>query len=223
MLPSLLGAAGGLALVIVSGLIDADERVSGSVTIGRATAPVSEKGRCAVKMSRQRMLCQALAVVALAFPLRVDWLPTPGNGDTLAAAGLTGPEERDVLTRLKATSFDVPDSWLAEVRVRRVSLGAKDGLLVRGTDRLCGATGNCQTWIFRRVDGRWFDAFESEAPIVSAVGLAKTSAPFRDLIVKANRSAEAESWTRFAFDGRYYRAVEWFDVRSDKARAVRCE
>jgi hypothetical protein len=174
-------------------------------------------------MLMQRLTCQVLAVAALAFPPGVDWLPAPANADTLAAAGLTGPEERDLLAELQTTSFDVPDSWPAEVRVRRVSLGAIDGLLVRGTNLLCGATGNCQTWIFRRVDGRWLDAFESSAPIVSGVGLAKTSAPSRDLIVKANRSAEAESWTRFAFDGRYYRAVECFEVRSGAARAVRCQ
>jgi len=38
---------------------------------------------------------------------------------------------------------------------------------VRGTNLLCGTTGNCQTWVFRSVNGRWASLFE-EGPLAES-------------------------------------------------------
>ena len=153
-----------------------------------------------------------LAAAVFAFPPSADWLPALRDTETLSAARLTAAEERDILDQMERTSFDVPDSWTQEIRIRRVSLGAVEGLVVRGSYLLCGGTGNCQTWIFRRVGGRWRDAFASTAPIAASVGIGRTSAPTKDVFLTANTSADAQSWTRYRFDGRRYRAVESYDV-----------
>ncbi len=153
-----------------------------------------------------------LTAALFAFPPGADWLPALQDSETLPAARLTATEERDVLDQLERTSFDVPDSWTQEIRIRRVSLGAVEGLVVRGTSLLCGGTGNCQTWIFRRVGGRWRDAFASTAPIAASVGIGRASVPIKDVFLTAHTSADAESWTRYRFDGRHYRAVECYDV-----------
>ena len=153
-----------------------------------------------------------LAAAWFAFPPSADWLPALRDTETLSAVRLTAAEEREVLDQMERTSFDVPDSWAQEMRIRRVSLGAVEGLVVRGSSRLCGGTGNCQTWIFRRVGGRWRDAFASTAPIAASVGIGRASASTKDVFLTANTSADTESWTRYRFDGRHYRAVECYDV-----------
>jgi len=49
----------------------------------------------------------------------------------------------------EASAYDTPDSWRAEVRVKRIDLAGTPGLVVQGSKLLCGATGNCQIWIYR--------------------------------------------------------------------------
>lgn len=113
---------------------------------------------------------------------------------------------------METTSFDVPDSWLAELRVARISLGTSAGLVVRGTQLLCGGTGNCQTWVFRRENSKWRSLFDGQAPVVSRAGLVRQNAGVRDLVTAAHVSAGREQWTQYRFDGHVYRRTECYQV-----------
>jgi hypothetical protein len=118
-----------------------------------------------------------------------------------------------IFKQVEETSFDYPDSWQSELRVRRVSLGDTDGLVIQGTKLLCGGTGNCQTWVFRRSNERWISMFQHQAPIVSAFGFEnKTSRGVRNLATLAHVSAETTAYSAFAFDGNFYRGTECYEI-----------
>jgi hypothetical protein len=45
-----------------------------------------------------------------------------------------------------------------------------------------------------------------EAPIASSIGFVRQNLPVRDLVITANRSANASALMRYSFDGKLYRA-----------------
>jgi hypothetical protein len=73
-----------------------------------------------------------------------------GAKDTFAAARLSAKEIREIVAEVEQSAYDTPDSWESELRVQRVDLGACPGIIVQGSKLLCGGTGNCQTWVFRK-------------------------------------------------------------------------
>lgn len=136
--------------------------------------------------------------------------------ETFNSATLTAVERKQILDQVEATSFDIPDSWDKELRVRRISLGQTDGLIVRGTQLLCGGTGNCQTWIFRWSSRQWLNMFARQAPIASKVAFEqRASSGVRNLLVSANISAAEATRILFVFDGKMYRQTECYDVAND--------
>lgn len=155
---------------------------------------------------------------------RIEWLKDLSGNDTFLAAKLNPAEEKQVIDQVESTSFDAPDSWDKELRIRRVSLGDSDGLLVRGTHLLCGGTGNCETWVFRHSQGKWLNMFDQEAPIVSEFAFEGDSGQgVKDFLVSANSSAAKESRTLFKFDGEVYRQSECYEVSIDHAGAEKIE
>jgi len=159
-----------------------------------------------------------------ALPKTIDWLKDLSDGETFLAANLTEVEQKQIIDQVEKSSFDAPDSWESELRVRRVSLGQSDGLVIRGTQLLCGGTGNCETWVFRRSLGNWFNMFEQEAPIVSAFGFEQEAAGgIRNFLVRANSSAAEESRIVFKFDGKFYRQSACYDVSVDNGEAGKSE
>jgi hypothetical protein len=167
------------------------------------------------------LLAQSMTV-----PADIDWLTQVRSQDTFSAVGLARADQQQILKQVETSSFDIPDSWLAELRVGRVSLGTSAGLVVRGTQLLCGGTGNCQTWLFQRGNGKWRNMFDGEAPVVSSVGLVRQNAAVRDLVTTTHLSAERELWTRYRFDGHVYRRTECYRVdrsaTSRRAERVAC-
>jgi hypothetical protein len=154
-----------------------------------------------------------VAGTALTQPLQLPAMRSLEINETFQATNLSSAETARIFKQVEETSFDYPDSWQSELRVRRVSLGDTDGLVIQGTKLLCGGTGNCQTWIFRRSDGRWISMFQGQAPIVSAFGFTdKTSHGVRDLATLANVSAETSAYSVFAFDGNFYRETECSEI-----------
>jgi hypothetical protein len=146
-------------------------------------------------------------------PQTIDWLKDLSDHETFLAAKLTEAEQRQIIDQVEKTSFDAPDSWDSELRARRVSLGESEGLLIRGTKLLCGGTGNCETWVFRRSRGDWLNLFDHEAPIVSGFGFEQDAAGgIKNFLVSANNSAAKENRILFKFDGKFYRQSECFDV-----------
>jgi hypothetical protein len=157
-------------------------------------------------------------------PQKIDWLKDMSANETFLAAKLTATEQKEIIDQVENTSFDTPDSWETELRVRRVSLGELDGLIIRGTRLLCGGTGNCETWVFRCSPGKWLNMFEQEAPTVSGFGFEQeASGGIKNFLVSANSSATRESRTLFKFDGKTYRPSECYEVSIDGAAAEKIE
>lgn len=97
---------------------------------------------------------------ALAQDPRLPALTHLKESGTFAAARLTPSERKQILEEVERVSFDVPDSWEEDLRVRRVSLGTVEGLVVQGTQRLCRGTGNCETVVLRPTGGTWAALFQ---------------------------------------------------------------
>lgn len=130
--------------------------------------------------------------------------------ETLAKLGLPQAELTQVISGVQAAAYDSPDSWEKELRARKISLGAVPGLVLQGTDLLCGATGNCQIFVFRRVGEKWLALFEDEeAPVVEGFSFGPGLAQgIKDLHVISNSSADKSTQATYRFDGKFYRAVK---------------
>jgi hypothetical protein len=132
---------------------------------------------------------------------------TLGIGDTFEAAKLTQQEVSQLLPTLEKLAYDTPDSWNTELRAKRIDLGSSPGLVLEGTDLLCGGTGNCQIFVFRRVNNRWISLFEGQAPICEAFTIGPgTTNGIKNLTVATNQSAETAQRVAYQFDGRFYRS-----------------
>jgi hypothetical protein len=161
------------------------------------------------------LLCGA----ALAQDLHFTAIPPLADGDRVAAAKLPAAEVKQILDQVEQTSFDTPDSWEAELRMRQLSIAGGDGLVVRGTEMLCGGTGNCETWLFRRAKGAWVNMFDGEAPVVSSFGFGRrVSHDVPDLIATAPLSAEKRNYVVYVFDGAFYRADGCYEVEANAAK-----
>ena len=115
-------------------------------------------------------LACVFVAIALAQSVSIPPMDHLKASETLQAAKLRSTEIKQICEQLETTSFDVPDSWETELRGRRVSLGNEKGLVIQGIELLCGGTGNCQTWVLRRSNGKWLTMFKDQAPIASAFG-----------------------------------------------------
>ena len=128
--------------------------------------------------------------------------------ETFANAKLSGKEIREIIAAVEQSADDTPVSWEKELRVRRVDLGGGAGLVVRGTRLLCGATGNCEMWVFRKAKDRWVSLFE-DPPIAEGFEFASAvTNGVRNLTVTANFSADTIKRTSYKFDGSMYRVQQ---------------
>ncbi len=132
---------------------------------------------------------------------------TLGTGDTFAAAKLTEKEVSQIISALEQLAYDIPDSWNTELRTKRIDLGGSPGLVLEGTNLLFGGTGNCQIFVFRRVNDRWISLFQDQAPICEAFTIGPgTTNGIKNLMVEANQSAESAQRVTYQFDGQFYRS-----------------
>jgi hypothetical protein len=131
-----------------------------------------------------------------------------GPKDTFAAAKLSANEEREIVAGLEQSAYDTPESWTKEVRIKRIDLGEGPGIVVQGTNLLCGGTGNCQTWVFRKANHRWVSLFgNDQAPLAESFQLGPaTTNGIRDFTIVTNSSAKTSQRVTYKFDGRLYRA-----------------
>lgn len=129
------------------------------------------------------------------------------QNDTFYAAHLTKKEVGELMRQVQDSAFDTADDWQSELRVRRIDLGRSPGIVIQGTKLLCGATGNCQTWVFRKLDDRWISLFpRDEVPIIEGFQIdSATTNGIKDFKVVSNSSAESEERVTYNFDGRFYR------------------
>ena len=139
-----------------------------------------------------------------------------GPQETLATSKLSASEIKQIEAEVEASAYDTPASWAAELRARRVDLGAARGLIVQGTNLLCGGTGNCQTWVLRSAGGKWISMFASsgknncsEPPLAEGFELGPARAHgIKDFTVSANSSARSGSRVTYKFDGNCYRPLQ---------------
>jgi hypothetical protein len=130
------------------------------------------------------------------------------NEEIFAKLNLGATDLKQVISGVENLAFDYPDSWAKELLGRRISLGGAPGLVLQGTHLLCGATGNCQIFVFRRLGKDWVPLFASqEAPIVEGFSFGPGSAKgIKDLHVISNISADKSTQTTYRFNGKFYRA-----------------
>jgi hypothetical protein len=131
-----------------------------------------------------------------------------GPKDSLAAATLSAKEMREIIAGVKNSAYDMPKSWSAELRLRRIDLGSGPGIVVQGTSLLCGGTGNCQIWVFRKAKTNWVSLFANDhAVLAEGFDFGPTvTHHIKDLTILTNLSAEGSKQVTYKFDGRLYRA-----------------
>ena len=131
-----------------------------------------------------------------------------GPKNSLAAATLSAKEMREIIAGVKNSAYDMPKSWSAELRLRRIDLGSGPGIVVQGTSLLCGGTGNCQIWVFRKAKTNWVSLFASDhAVLAEGFNFGPTvTHHIKDLTILTNLSAEGSKQVTYKFDGRLYRA-----------------
>jgi hypothetical protein len=130
-----------------------------------------------------------------------------GQKGSFAAANLSAKEMREIIAGIKMSAYDMPKSWSTELRLRRVDLGNGPGTVVQGTSLLCGGTGNCQIWVFRKANTNWLSLFANDQTILAEsfnLGPAVTH-HIKDLTIVTNSSAEESKHVTYKFDGRLYR------------------
>jgi hypothetical protein len=144
----------------------------------------------------------------LVFPtVALAQMESLGQKDSLTAANLSAKEIREIITGVKKSAYDMPKSWSKELRLRRVDLGNDPGIVVQGTSLLCGGTGNCQIWVFRKANVNWVSLFANDHPILAEsfnFGPAFTH-HIKDLTIVTNFSADESKRVTYKFDGRLYR------------------
>jgi hypothetical protein len=147
-----------------------------------------------------------LPLTAAAAAIDFKPFPLPSDADTFVDSGLRPAARREIFENVAVTAYDTPESWDAELRVRRERVGPWHVAVVRGTSLLCGATGNCQTWLFR-LDGRhWVNVIAAgQAPIVDGLSLTRAGRgrPWR-LATRTRISAQESGFAEYRFDGRLF-------------------
>ena len=172
-------------------------------------------------------LACVFVAIALAQSVSIPPMDHLKASETLQAAKLSSTEIKQICEQLETTSFDVPESWETELRGRRVSLGNEDGLVIQGTELLCGGTANCQTWVLRRSNGKWLTMFKDQAPIASAFGFQpEARAGHKNFLIAANSSADAENYIVYHSNGEFYRQAQCYSVHGgaeQHAEKIPCE
>jgi len=167
---------------------------------------------------------QLLARTAVAEEVKLPALTQLNESDTFRAAKLRPLEQKQIFEEIEGISFDFPDSWESELRVRRISLGAVEGLILQGTQLLCGGTGNCETVVLRRANSRWIAMFQKEAPIGDGFAfLRESSNGIRNFVIAANDSAESDKYVIYSFDGKFYRQSLCYEKLKGKTEKVSCK
>ena len=68
-------------------------------------------------------------------------------------------------------------------------------------------------WVFVRLKNRWNLAFAQKAPLASGLGFEdEANQGVNNLILVSNLGGDKDRYTRYRFDGKFYRAEECLDV-----------
>ena len=172
-----------------------------------------------------RLLPALFIGMALAQNVKFPPMEPLKDSDTFRVARVTPSEQMQIFEEIAEISFDTPTSWESELRVRRVPLGGlQEGFVLQGSQLLCGATGNCQTFVLRRENSKWIAMFEKEAPMASGFGFAQESSKgIKDFVVASNTSAESETYVIYKSDGKFYRVDVCYEKTKTQIKTVSCK
>ena len=117
-------------------------------------------------------------------------------GTIAGKGGEDMPTTKDMEEELLATHLDLGE-------------GAENGLVVQGSEKLCGATGNCQMWFFRKLAGKWTQVkFEDDEGSGVLASMYAAVAPKHDglyeLILGSHFNAFEVPLAQLWFDGKKY-------------------
>lgn len=147
-------------------------------------------------------------VLLCASPAAMSQMHNLGSKDTFAAARLSAKEIQEIVAEVEQSAYDTPDSWESELRVQRIDLGATPGIIVQGSKLLCGGTGNCQTWVFRKAGEKLMSLMaKDQVPIGEGFSLGpNVTEGIKDFSISTNTSADSGKNITYKFDGKLYRA-----------------
>ena|SRR5438876_112504 len=132
--------------------------------------------------------------------------------ETAALAHVTNIEMERVIALLEGDpDADWEKARASDLRFKRVVLAGpdNDGLLVRATATSdCGATGNCPVWVLHRSAGN-FELVLSGLADDILLAQQKTRG-LRNIMLKANESADSTGLVLFTFDGKKYAVHECY-------------
>lgn len=144
--------------------------------------------------------------------------------EILRQSELSTSEVNQILAQVDDTAYDIPESWEKELLARRVSLGSSDGLVLQGTSLLCGATGNCQMWVFRRSGTRWVCLFRGQAPVADGFGFEQQAGyGIRSLVLSSHMSADETDYSVFTYNGRAYSLSQCYRTNRGRTEQVACK
>jgi len=159
-------------------------------------------------MKRMRIATLLILTVTFFTCRALPQVQSLGAKDTMLAAKLSTKEMQEIVAGVEPSAYDTPDSWSEELRAKRINLGGSAGIVLQGTKLLCGGTGNCQIFVFRKVNDKWVSLFGNDrAPLTESFQLGPgVTHGIKDLTVVTNSSAQSSQRVTYKFDGRYYRA-----------------
>jgi hypothetical protein len=162
---------------------------------------------CSTGAKASLILCCALFASS---PVGAREVHSSAAPDTLAGANLPKDAIRQIMKNVEATAYDTPKNWEAELRVEQFRLGGAPALVVKGSDLLCGATANCQVWLFRKTDRGWRLLLDAEQPLIadSVMFGPKRTHGLEDLIVTTNWSTSNAKKYLYKYDGSLYRRAD---------------
>jgi hypothetical protein len=136
------------------------------------------------------------------------------KGQPITEIGLSPRELTDVLSKVLRTGMDdedlrSPAALKKELQARHVEMGygADNGLVVNGRSELCGGTGNCATWFFRRSQAKWRLVLDGSWPAAFAFIPPKHSG-LLDLVLVMHLNAGEAPTDVWQFNGIRYQLVK---------------
>lgn len=178
-----------------------------------AEAP-PEDATIALAMPPRRVVIVLYTFLVSAFAVGIPPMDYLKATETFATAKLSATEREEILQQVKSTGGGDSDGPLEdELRVRRVSLGSVDGLVIRGSHFFCSPTGNCMTWVFCKRGDHWVSLFLGDAPIAQRFGFERKAIHgVRNLVLSEHGSATETSYTIWGYNGKSYEPIRCYGV-----------
>ena len=171
------------------------------------------------------MICALMATMSQPTAASAQEFKMSGNmysshgGRPISDLALSQQEISDLLSMVLSTGLDDEDMRSAaalrkELDGRHIDMGegADKGLILQGTHTLCGATGNCATWLFRRAGTTWkLLGPRNSAPLAASFGFTATKHNnLRNLVIFNNTSAGSGTVEVWQFNGTVYESKECY-------------